>query len=62
MATPHDKWIDYTILALSVGVNMVLYALFGGWLWLGLHKQRWLLYVLIGALLAGWYWLLRVFY
>jgi hypothetical protein len=48
----------YTVLLLSIAANTMLYAVIGFLVWWGMHRHRWILYVLIGLIIIGWYTLL----
>jgi hypothetical protein len=60
MATAGHKDIDYGMLALSIMVNIIFYAVIGFLVWWGLHRQRWILYFAIGLVALIWYKLLTL--
>lgn len=55
MATAGHKGIDWGMLALSIAVNIILYAVIGFLIWWGINKYRWAIYCAIGLVLLIWY-------
>lgn len=55
MATTGHDGIDYGMLALSITINIVLYASIGFLIWWGINKQRWAIYCALGLVLLIWY-------
>ena len=60
LATAGKPGLDLTILAISISVNILLYVGVGSLAWWGVHRQRWVLYVVSGLILYGWYILLKM--
>lgn len=57
MASRGSLWTagNMVVLALSVGVNVALYALSGAALWFGFHKRRMVLFLWATALASLWW-------
>jgi len=51
--------INYTWLSISIGLNVFLYAVVGYFIWLGLNKYHWLLYILTLCVALAWYKIIR---
>jgi membrane protein YdbS with pleckstrin-like domain len=49
------------MLAISILINVVLYAVIGFLVWWGLNKNRWVLYAVGAAIVYGWYMILTKF-
>lgn len=55
MAAAGKEGIDfYKMLATSIAINILLYALVGLLVWLGVSKQRWILYLTAVFILLLW--------
>lgn len=60
MATAGPNGNYYSILAISIAMNMVFYAMIGFGVWWGLNRWRWMLHVIIGVIGLLWFMLLRM--
>ena len=63
MATAREVGITRRLLTFYTGaimVNIVLYAAIGAITWLGIHKNRFILYILVIAIGFGWYKMLMI--
>ena len=47
-------------LAVSITVNMVYYTFVGFFIWFGVERQRWVIYLLLGLILWGWHTLINM--
>jgi len=54
MGTAGTPGINFEILSISIAVNIVLYTILGFLVWLGLNKQRWVLYLVLSLILFWW--------
>lgn len=60
IGTAGHKGINYEILSISIIVNVVLYAIIGLLIWIGLNKQRWVLYLIFVLIALIWCRLLTI--
>ena len=60
MADPEERSV--AIPAISVAINAALYGIAGWLVWIGLHRKRAVLVLVVVALLALWYAMLRWLY
>lgn len=60
MATAANKHIDFKMLIVSIVVNVILYSLIGFFVWFGIYKQKWVLFVIGVLVLLAWYKILNL--
>ena len=55
VGTARNEGIDFTILSISIAVNVFLNSIVGVFVWYGINKQRWVIYAVIILIIFCWY-------